>query len=74
MKVPGTVCANFSCLRRNARIKRSVHPGAIGGVALWVAFVPIAGESRFPTWRVLTGSGHHLEAVLVSQAVRRTSR
>ena len=29
---------------------------ALGGVALWVIFVPIAGDSQFPTWRVLTMS------------------
>src|SRR5262249_15885188 len=27
---------------------------AIGGVALWAVFVLIAGDSQFPTWRVLT--------------------
>ena len=26
---------------------------AVGGVLLWVIFVPIAGDADFPTWRVL---------------------
>jgi hypothetical protein len=29
---------------------------SLGGIALWVVFVPIAGDTEFPTWRVLAMS------------------
>lgn len=43
---------------------------AVGGVLLWVVFVPIAHDTEFPTWRVFAiSAGCGLGAVVYSLAV-----